>query len=1156
MRLQELSLIRYGKFEDRVLRFPASPQDFHFVVGPNEAGKSTLRNAIVELLFGMPNQTPLGFLHELSQLRLGATVEHAGTVLGFHRARGRAQLRTPADDKLDDGVLAALLGGTSKEFYQKMFALDHEQLVRGGRSILDASDDVGRVLFQSAAGLSSLGAVRDALRTRAEELWRPRGSCEFQSGDRALREATQDLKDSLVRTSAWVKADEARKAADDAMAAAQAGQQALSQRRARLERIRRTAPHLARLRQLEAEIDALGTVADLPASAADDLYQGQQAVAAARVHLQVAEEALARCDADRAALVADPAVIASAQDIAALAELRGACIHHPRDLPIRRREAEQLLARVFDAAQQLGWPADEDMLRAMVPGALALKSVSQQLLQHGSLAQAARSARQTLDERRRELESLQQELLVDPPAPVGEELRQALSRAQALGSSASRQLALERTVAATARQLDHALATLGNWRAPVTVLRSRPLPPMSRINALSQEEKALEAALAAAAVSAASARHEVEALTLRERQFTQVHKVVTAGEVHAARSVRDDTWRAIRDQAVPLSQGAPHLDAQLRLADELVDAQLTGATDAAELQALRHQLEVAQAAADRQATALAEHGAALERFRHRWDALAAEAGMPGMPLAEIGDWLNRLQSALALDDALQQRTDELHQERRDAQQAFDALSGALSAVMPEPVRATDLATLVSEAQAFVRQADDSRTRNEQLRQRITRANAALADATDRAAAAQRELDAWQQAWQRVLDDARLAAAASTLVRAEGALELAHQVIGGLNEVAKLRTERIEAMEADLASLRALATRLAAAIDPALGAADPFDVAQQLHARLQDARRTSDAIHQADAALRAAEHALHTRRATLSEAEARVSQIMTQCGAATFDEALVAARRADTLRRLRQDHALSQQAVAHDGDGLDRAALEAEVQAGDPASVPAQLEQLASEVEAGLARIREIAQQQTHAKQAFDAIDGQGTAATAESRRQESLAELATVADEYLENVTASRLLKWAVDRYRDLKQGPMLQRASEVFAWLTHGAFTRLSIDYEAEPPVLTARRRDDRPVEVAGLSEGTRDQLFLALRIAALEMHLSGAPALPFIADDLFINFDDGRTEAGLEVLRELSARTQVIFLTHHEHLLPLAQRVFGAALNVVRMDRTPVAA
>ena len=83
-------------------------------------------------------------------------------------------------------------------------------------------------------------------------------------------------------------------------------------------------------------------------------------------------------------------------------------------------------------------------------------------------------------------------------------------------------------------------------------------------------------------------------------------------------------------------------------------------------------------------------------------------------------------------------------------------------------------------------------------------------------------------------------------------------------------------------------------------------------------------------------------------------------------------------------------------------------------------------------------------------------------------------------------------------------------------------------------------------MSEGTRDQLFLALRIAALELQLGSRTALPFVADDLFINFDDARAKAGLS-LRDLSTRTQVLFLTHHDHLLPLVRDVFGARVNVV---------
>ncbi len=57
----------------------------------------------------------------------------------------------------------------------------------------------------------------------------------------------------------------------------------------------------------------------------------------------------------------------------------------------------------------------------------------------------------------------------------------------------------------------------------------------------------------------------------------------------------------------------------------------------------------------------------------------------------------------------------------------------------------------------------------------------------------------------------------------------------------------------------------------------------------------------------------------------------------------------------------------------------------------------------------------------------------------------------------------------------------------------------------------------------------------------------MPLIADDLFINFDDRRTEAGLKVLGDLSRSMQVIFLTLHDHLVPLAKDVLGADLNVV---------
>ena len=59
----------------------------------------------------------------------------------------------------------------------------------------------------------------------------------------------------------------------------------------------------------------------------------------------------------------------------------------------------------------------------------------------------------------------------------------------------------------------------------------------------------------------------------------------------------------------------------------------------------------------------------------------------------------------------------------------------------------------------------------------------------------------------------------------------------------------------------------------------------------------------------------------------------------------------------------------------------------------------------------------------------------------------------------------------------------------------------------------------------------------------------MPFIADDLFINFDDKRAAAGFRVLGELAKKTQVLFFTHHEHLLEVAQDALGAQIRGVTL-------
>ena len=75
-------------------------------------------------------------------------------------------------------------------------------------------------------------------------------------------------------------------------------------------------------------------------------------------------------------------------------------------------------------------------------------------------------------------------------------------------------------------------------------------------------------------------------------------------------------------------------------------------------------------------------------------------------------------------------------------------------------------------------------------------------------------------------------------------------------------------------------------------------------------------------------------------------------------------------------------------------------------------------------------------------------------------------------------------------------------------------------------------------MSDGTRDQLYLSLRLASLERYLEENEPLPFILDDLLVNFDDIRAAETMKVLGEFAKKTQVLFFTHHRSFVNLAEK------------------
>jgi uncharacterized protein YhaN len=89
--------------------------------------------------------------------------------------------------------------------------------------------------------------------------------------------------------------------------------------------------------------------------------------------------------------------------------------------------------------------------------------------------------------------------------------------------------------------------------------------------------------------------------------------------------------------------------------------------------------------------------------------------------------------------------------------------------------------------------------------------------------------------------------------------------------------------------------------------------------------------------------------------------------------------------------------------------------------------------------------------------------------------------------------------------------------------------------------RGDGAEVTPAAMSTGTREQLYLAVRLAYVRHYCDAAEPLPLVLDDVLVNFDAARARATLRVLADFAATSQVLILTCHEHLTAMAREVTG---------------
>ena len=133
--------------------------------------------------------------------------------------------------------------------------------------------------------------------------------------------------------------------------------------------------------------------------------------------------------------------------------------------------------------------------------------------------------------------------------------------------------------------------------------------------------------------------------------------------------------------------------------------------------------------------------------------------------------------------------------------------------------------------------------------------------------------------------------------------------------------------------------------------------------------------------------------------------------------------------------------------------------------------------------------------------------------------------------------------YREKHRSSMLANASEAFATISRRAYSKLATVPDGASETLVGVVANGGGSRLASeMSKGTRFQLYLALRVAGYQEYANcrqPPSGVPFVADDIMETFDDERAEEAFGLLAKMAEVGQVIYLTHHEHLCAIAQRV-----------------
>jgi len=775
--------------------------------------------------------------------------------------------------------------------------------------------------------------------------------------------------------------------------------------------------------------------------------------------------------------------------------------------------------------------------------------------ERGTLLTHVESARGALSVGAKKHEENRAELADLPAVRNTEGLRRAIRAARGLGEVDAQ---VQRfTIRGNTLQADceNELASLGHWSRGLDELARLAVPEMETIERFQREFDSLQKDRERIIERRQKAAEVIRDIDGQLDVLRRSGAVPSEEDLAVQRGRRDEGWRLVRrrwieaepiDDEIAAFAGAELLpdvyESSVSAADETADNLRHDADRVATQSDLLRQRERAEGEAAKAVdvlTALAEREAETQaRWSAAWESLGIDPDLPREMLA----WLRRQQKLVISAAEARGQADELAglQDGRGTRRS-DLLEELRLLAESVEISGEELMPGLDRSEEALESIDTVERRRAELIETIEEGETSLVEAREAVKLAEQELQRWRDEWVTAVEGLAVSEEARP-TEALDRLDTVAQLFEKKDEIEKL-ADRISAMQENKRVFEGELDEFVRLHAPELVEQPVEQTVYRLNGMLsevgQQENLRSQLLEQSE------DEASNARNAEgkINEAVSELTSL--QEAARCADEAGLAGalRRWKALLDARNDVEQIEGQLMEASGGTSIAQLESEAQEIDRDSLPGRLEALQREIDELDERRTGHMNQRAAARAELDRMDGSAQVAASAERAQEVQARLRRDIERYMEFTLARAILEREIEQYRKEHQAPVLVRARELFRELTLGAYANIQIHYdEDDHPQLMGVRENDRTVGVAGMSSGTRDQLFLALRLATLEGHLERSESMPFIVDDILVNFDDDRSRATLEVLAGLGERTQVLLFTHHgrirEHAQALGER------------------